>query len=410
MPDPGTRGMMSLSTRALRRACPLCKSGTARLITRTEFLVFDDCPVDGDSALVTCDRCGFGFSDVGWSSLALDQYYRQNEYYYSTASVGAGGGGTADSLRYASQVERISTRCPKRDSRVVDVGCGQGGLLTALTERGYTNLHAVDPLEVSVDYVRSEYGVDASLGSASAVPTPPGTADLLVYSHVLEHVLDLRAALDSAHQALKDSGLVYVEVPDARAYGTESALPYAELYMEHINHFDKDGLTNLFESHGFATVANGSVDLVGNEGQVARCLFAFFRRGEAQPIQVHRSLEAALYHYAQRGEANELWDRLRQLSNTQIPVHAWGMSQHAMLVLAHPSMSGCNVQSLLDGDSYKQTKTVRKMPVRSPAVLGKTRDCGGVQGVLLITADPYKRAIADAARNLGFSGEIVTLS
>jgi SAM-dependent methyltransferase len=97
---------------------------------------------------------------------------------------------------------------------VVDVGCGDGGLVRALTARGAS----VMGVEVSEEAIGRAYRQDPSgrylLGSADALPLADASADLCVFMRSLHHVppAAMGDALDEARRVLRgDGGLVVAE-------------------------------------------------------------------------------------------------------------------------------------------------------------------------------------------------------
>ena len=81
-----------------------------------------------------------------------------------------------------------------KPGKVLDVGCSSGGMLQIFKEAGY------DVTGMDYDKDRVAYGVKKGLnlfeGDAFDVE---GKFDLIIYSHVLEHILDLKGELNPSH-------------------------------------------------------------------------------------------------------------------------------------------------------------------------------------------------------------------
>jgi SAM-dependent methyltransferase len=96
----------------------------------------------------------------------------------------------------------------ERDARILDVGCGSGGLLDRLARVGFNNLSGADPF-IEADGESSE-GVPLMKRDLSAVA---GEFDLIMFNHSLEHVPDPIATLQAAYEKLAAGGMCLARVP-----------------------------------------------------------------------------------------------------------------------------------------------------------------------------------------------------
>jgi len=95
--------------------------------------------------------------------------------------------------------------------RVLEIGCGAGGMLPGLARYG-----AVHGLDVAHDYVRycKERGFDRVLtGSGYALPFPDQSFDLIALFDTIEHIPDDDAAMAEVLRVLRPGGRVMVSVP-----------------------------------------------------------------------------------------------------------------------------------------------------------------------------------------------------
>ncbi|MBD0318980.1 MAG: class I SAM-dependent methyltransferase, partial [Gemmatimonadetes bacterium] len=102
-------------------------------------------------------------------------------------------------------------------ARVLDVGCGDAGVLIAFAEAG-AEVSGIEPYERSVERGRvraEEHGVRADIraGFAEALPFPDASFDLVILDNVLEHVTDRPKTLDEIHRVLAPGGLLYMVTP-----------------------------------------------------------------------------------------------------------------------------------------------------------------------------------------------------
>ena len=110
----------------------------------------------------------------------------------------------------------ISDYCAQR-MRVLDVGCGNGGVAVAGALRGHrVTAVDIDTGSVARTLARAEaWGVhvDALQGDASSLGLPDDSFDLVVMNDIIEHVEDPDGALEEARRVLRPGGLAYVHAP-----------------------------------------------------------------------------------------------------------------------------------------------------------------------------------------------------
>ena len=108
-------------------------------------------------------------------------------------------------------------------SRILDVGCGRGGLLLALQSAGYSNLLGVDRyLEDSIEH---EGGLRILKGTLADVEPRPEW-DLIMLHHSFEHLDDPLETLQRAARLLSPQGTCLIRTPVVpshawRRYGTD---------------------------------------------------------------------------------------------------------------------------------------------------------------------------------------------
>ena len=105
-----------------------------------------------------------------------------------------------------------------RGAAILDVGCGFGGLLMHLRDRGYTDVRGVDvsPEQVAMAHRLGLSGVTLG-GAAEYLADRREELDLVCAIDVLEHLerQELLQVLDAIHAALRPSGRLVLQVPNA---------------------------------------------------------------------------------------------------------------------------------------------------------------------------------------------------
>lgn len=131
-----------------------------------------------------------------------------------------------------------------RRPRIVDLGCGAGGMIGRLAALG--EAVGMDASPAAVEYAR-EVGVDIHLGALPApVPFADGSFDAATLLDVLEHIDDDRAALAAIRGLLRPGGILVVTVP---------AFPFLwsqhDELNEHRRRYVRAELREKLESAGF---------------------------------------------------------------------------------------------------------------------------------------------------------------
>jgi SAM-dependent methyltransferase len=99
----------------------------------------------------------------------------------------------------------------RSDLRILDVGCGAGGMLEPLAK--YGEVTGIDTSEELVDFCR-ERGFDrVSVASAYDLPVAAGSMDLITLFDTIEHVPDDARVLAQCRAALAPGGLLFLSVP-----------------------------------------------------------------------------------------------------------------------------------------------------------------------------------------------------
>ncbi|HEX6708142.1 MAG TPA: class I SAM-dependent methyltransferase [Albitalea sp.] len=239
--------------------CMLCASETRLRLTM---------PLDAKTFKATahgqvygCERCAFGFVHPRPTPAQTSSFYELDAYYTQGAShmVATPPPGWLSRLRMnlAWRADRSESLIDVMEqglapnSAVVDVGCGTGMLLRQLAERGH---HATGVERDTSAVSLRHHKVRVLEGSAEALPAAlaPASCDALVFSHVLEHLVDPIAAVRRASALLKPGGLLFCEVPNNESLiARQSGLAWEHLDIpRHINFFTERSLAALVQDAG----------------------------------------------------------------------------------------------------------------------------------------------------------------
>ena len=98
------------------------------------------------------------------------------------------------------------------------------------------NLTGVEPSKKSCDYARKNFGLKIINKNFEEYNFKDLKYDIIVATHVLEHVFDPIKFLEKCNNLLSRDGLLLIEVP---LFDKNELLPFGYFTFEHLNYFLK---------------------------------------------------------------------------------------------------------------------------------------------------------------------------
>ena len=193
---------------------------------------------------MVCRNCGFICYSPRPEDQDISEKYAYLNHYYGKPSPSTSHPIEQD----LDRAERIYRQCleftDKTQLNVLDYGGGDGKLLIPFQKDGH-NCFVIDYYDFPIDGV-------TKLGNDIQDAHIDRKFDIVICSHVLEHVSDVSHLLTQLRDYLKDDGILYGEVPQEVWAG----LRIDPDPVTHINFFTKNSFLNLFLTHGFEVLAS----------------------------------------------------------------------------------------------------------------------------------------------------------
>lgn len=365
----------------LLRPCPVCRHTRGDVLHHQSFLAPDELHAPPEVDIVGCARCGLVFSDIASAQAELDEAYEQHSKYADTSlyedheeTAAIAPDAPWDLDRLEKTAAFLATKIADKSVRVLDAGCATGSLLGFLKREGFTNLVGLDPSPVATATATRLHDVETVAGSFITPPAGLGQFDVIVLSHVLEHLLEVRAAVASMFSLLRPDGVVYLEMPDATRYAINLVAPFHDFNTEHINHFSPQTLRWLMAAHGFSEVEVGRKTVLCSPTDPYPALFGIWRRPEHSvtatgDVIPDEELAAAMHTYVDR--SRELMSQYTTLLNESIQggeIVVWGAGQLTMKLLAGP-LRDERVRAVIDTSPQKHGLHIGEVEILPPSAI-----------------------------------------
>jgi SAM-dependent methyltransferase len=237
VPGDATGGPTSL------QACELCGS-------RDFEIVRDSVVVRGRARapvrVAACAGCGLLFQVDRFDAATYERYYAERYRLAISDDVEPGESFVRDQLERGEHLYRNLAPHLPPTGRVLDVGCGPGGLLVAFARRGW-ECRGIDPDHRAIALGRRRFGLQLSADVAERLSAPERPFDLVVITGSLEHVADLGEVVTRCRRALDPGGRILLE-----GWGFAQARLIGGFGHNQKRYFTEQSLRWLLSHHGFA--------------------------------------------------------------------------------------------------------------------------------------------------------------
>jgi len=388
------------------RACPVCGGSVRTSLFRQQFAEVEAVTIVKGYDVVVCRECGAGFADDIPDQSAFDRYYRElSKYEYHQRD---GAESDFDRRRLAIIADIVAPFIARPDARILDVGCATGRLLALLRDKGFPNVHGLDPSPSCAAAAGRLYDIPVRTTTLSHLHESGESFDVVILVGVLEHINDLDTALREVHDVLSPQGIVYVEVPDALTFADWPNAPFQDFSTEHINFFSPVSLGNLMARHGFATLFSEQNAREQSYRTTMSNVSAVFQKQAGAPnaLTFDDGTENGLRRYVESCRAVEqrLNQRIADLAESARAVIVWGVGTHTGRLMRTSRLHEANIVAFVESNVRYQGRTLHGVPIIAPDALR------GRPEPILISSRVFQHEIAQQIREeLGLHNEIITL-
>lgn len=399
---------MKKNLKNLSRICPICSSIVGEVLHTQYFKLPDKYILPTSYDVVCCNKCGFVFADVPATQRDYDTFYADMSKYEDKKTSSGGSFQSWDIERSMRVVSDLSEVIADRKSKIMDIGCANGGLLKALKNEGYQNLVGFDPSPVCISNIKQE-GFDGFVGSifSEAFDSMEQDFDCVIFSHVLEHIYDLRKALMKIVVRLKIGGILYIEVPDASRYQDFYKVPFYYFDCEHINHFDENSLRNLLSEIGLEYLISSKKDIAASASDLYPAVYILCRKisdqNHKQECVFNYVVRNSVIKYIEMSQKDNVYTKLNEIAISKEKVIVWGAGQNTLRLLSNSPLNKCNIVAFVDKDSKKQGLMLGNIAIHSPETIK------GHNGYIIVSSALHSDEIVEEIRSMGFKNKLIVL-
>lgn len=226
--------------------CPLCGSDHIAPFRRQ---IQGGVPVRHDR----CTACLLVFQNPCPTQDWYDEYFRS--HYWEDKARDRGDDVKRHAVQWRSQLIRAQRylACLQaaglsvpRGGKILEIGCAYGMVVRTMADALGVAPFGAEPSDNASASAREVAKVDILGRFLHEVPTARGPFDLILFSHVLEYIVDQDAVFASIRRLLKPGGILLIGTPNI--FFRHAAV------LEHPYCFSKRSLRHLFARHGVRPV------------------------------------------------------------------------------------------------------------------------------------------------------------
>jgi hypothetical protein len=338
----------------MRPNCPVCGSDKRTVAWSMDYVVPDGWELPIHNNVCLCE-CGFIYYDNEKEQKDYDAYYQFR--YDSELTLS----GEETHHRLDELIDFVMEAEPRMDARIVDFGGTEGYVERQLRKFGY--------LDVTTVNVGDEL---------------PQGIDLLIASHVLEHVYDVKSVMDKLVSHLNIGADFIIDIPDSIQMVKSNTLPILDYTQKHINHFTTRTLNTLLARYGYyPTTIHKYVVPIHN--------YPAFR------ILYERPDEEQTYFMAREWCESNISAKIEKMKKIQGPVVVWGVGDICLLLLKKVPL---NVVHFVDIDPAFKGQTIQGVPVYDHC----ESECP-----IVVIAQMQKEAVIESIRKAGLNNKVYVI-
>ena len=138
-----------------------------------------------------------------------------------------------------------------KGKNLLEIGSGEGFVLELFEKKGF-NVNGIEASKDNLRLIKKKLRTgECKIGFAEDLPDYDKKFDVIIMSHVLEHLINCRLVISSLRELLAEDGIIFIEVPNCEDLIT---LEHSVFTQPHLHHFTEKSFEFLFKSCGYEII------------------------------------------------------------------------------------------------------------------------------------------------------------
>ena len=311
-----------------------------------------------------CSNCGMTLQDPIVPNAIMLKWYSQIGNY---ANPSRSGKPSKEKVKCVDNQLDFLKKYVLNKGNAFQVGCSDGYTLSRFKEDGF-DVMGIDPSPAAAKISNALYKIKPITGFfENYQPKTRDKYDLIILTHILEHLYDPTISLIKCQDLLNPGGHLLVEVP-ALIHPEKWSISF--FTFEHVNYFSQISMNNLLEKAGFSILGDWSLTLDRRDYPVMTCLAK--KNASLKTVEIISDYDKSKYeceYFLKKN--NEMWqsinnhleNELKEISHCII----WAAGIHTSQLLANTSLEDMtDIDYLVDIDPQKENIQLGRYLIRSP--------------------------------------------
>lgn len=386
------------------RNCPVCAASAGDKVFENVFAgIFDS---DITLQVVCCRACGMVYVPEHLSDAKLSEYYRlRSAYEYPENNYDA-----IESVKKKDrrQFEYLRQYLPA-GAAVLDIGSSQGHLLSLFKNEGCEVL-GIEPSAKLKAIARELYGVELISAFIDRDFDPGRQFDLVILSHVVEHLRWPIDVLQAVGKNLTPEGLVFIEVPCIEEFDERDLFQFS---FEHINYFSHGSLADLMHQAGFEEVDHLVFENDGGVVPFYPTLGSLWRKTtRSYPLRsrhAHNRRVIGRYVALVNRHAAQLHGRIAEALARHGRIAIWGAGTLTAQLLAQTALGRAEIAVIYDNDPKRDGQSMCNIPIRKPQPGPDLLKADGIDAIVIGSWSSQEEILQQLASHGIPAGQLVKL-
>lgn len=385
--------------RTEKRYCAVCKSDDFVLAFEQKYKsIVGLGDVNYTQTIVICKKCGFTYNNPVPVMDELSKYYTMFSNYENPQRDGKE---SREMLNKWNRTYQLVEKAfpPNFAGKALEIGCATATGLSIFKAKGWDVL-GIEPSLKACNLARKLYDIEVINGifdSNALIDKKP--FDLIILSHVVEHLTFPDQMIRDLKPLLKDNGLVYIEVPNM----LRPFVPMGYFMFEHLNYFTPTTLSSLMAVNGFSA----EIELFDNSAEIEPFYPVIVSIGKKKQesqddvINDYAAAYAAIKDYKDTSgkEVAKLQSRidtiLESVSKGRLGI--WGAGIHTSQLLSLTSLSNHDIACVFDNDTKKHGERINGIEI---IALGQPEEVKKTVDAIIISSKASENEIYNQIKYL----------